>query len=122
MVEPPATAGWSGLRAFGLGNERQRMSEYRTVRAGGRRGDPCALLDRGLLLRLWPTPRILVPTTVRGVWEEAFPELRAPADAPAARPLTQRRPHGGASAAWSSPTCTPVSSRTSCPSVPPIPW
>lgn len=99
VVEPPATVVWSGLRAFDLGNERQRMSLYRTVLAEGMREDLCALLNRDLLLRLWPTLRILVSTTVRGVWEDAFPELRALADVPAARPPARRRPHGGAAAA-----------------------
>lgn len=99
VVEPPATVVWSGLRAFDLGNERQRMSLYRTVLAEGMREDLCALLNRDLLLRLWPTLRILVSTTVRGVWEEAFPELRALADVPAARPPARRRPHGGTAAA-----------------------
>lgn len=99
-MEPPATVVWSGLRAFDLGNERQRMSLYRTVLAEGMREDLCALLNRDLLLlRLWPTLRILVSTTVRGVWEEAFPELRALADVPATQPPARRRPHGGAAAA-----------------------
>jgi hypothetical protein len=99
IVEPPATVVWSGLRSFDLGNERQRMSLYRTVLAEGMREDLCTLLNHDLLLRLWPTLRILVSTTVRGVWEEAFPELRALADLPAARPPARRRPHGGAAVA-----------------------
>jgi hypothetical protein len=50
------------------------------------REDLCSLLDRDTLLHLWPTLRTLISTTVRGVWEEAFGELRALADAPAGRP------------------------------------
>ncbi|MFC8426815.1 hypothetical protein ACFUN7_39225 [Streptomyces sp. NPDC057236] len=99
VVEPPATVVWSGLRAFDLGNERQRMSLYRTVLAEGMREDLCTLLNHDLLLRLWPTLRVLVSTTVRGVWEEAFPELRALADLPAAQPPARRRPHGDAAVA-----------------------
>ncbi|MFI8093806.1 hypothetical protein ACIF9R_36815 [Streptomyces sp. NPDC086080] len=99
IVEPPSTVVWSGLRAFDLGNERQRMSLYRTVLAEGMREDLCTVLNHDLLLRLWPTLRILVSTTVRGVWEEAFPELRALADLPAAQPPARRRPHAGAAAA-----------------------
>ncbi len=99
IVEPPATVVWSGLRAFDLGNERQRMSLYRTVLAEGMREDLCTLLNHDLLLRLWPTLRILVSTTVRDVWEEAFPELRALADLPAAQPPARRRPHEGAAVA-----------------------
>ncbi|MFF9489310.1 hypothetical protein [Streptomyces sp. NPDC014676] len=99
VVEPPATVVWSGLRAFDLGNERQRMSLYRTVLAEGMREDLCTLLNHDLLLRLWPTLRILVSTTVRGVWEEAFPELRALAAVPAVQPPARRRPREGATAA-----------------------
>ncbi len=76
IVEPPPTVVWSGLRAFDLGNERQRMSLYRIVLAEGMRADLCALLDRETLVELWPTLRGLVSTTVRDVWEEAFAELR----------------------------------------------
>ncbi|MEU2900821.1 hypothetical protein ACWC4E_30505 [Streptomyces sp. NPDC001273] len=99
VVEPPVTVVWSGLRAFDLGNERQCMSLYRIVLAEGMREDLCALLNRDLLLRLWPTLRILISTTVRGVWEEAFQELRALADLPAAQPPVRRRPDRGAAAA-----------------------
>ncbi|MGW5202120.1 MULTISPECIES: hypothetical protein [Streptomyces] len=100
VVEPPTTVVWSGLRAFDLANERQRMSLYRTVLAEGMRKDLCALLNRDILLRSWPTLRILVSTTVRGVWEDRFPELRALADVPPARPpARRRRSHQGPAAA-----------------------
>ncbi|MER5917076.1 hypothetical protein ABT124_43700 [Streptomyces sp. NPDC001982] len=100
VVEPPATVVWSGLRAFDLANERQRMSLYRTVLAEGMRKDLCALLNRDILLRLWPTLRILVSTTVRGVWEDRFPQLRALADVPPAQPpARRRRTHHGPAAA-----------------------
>jgi hypothetical protein len=99
IVEPPATVVWSGLRAFDLGNERQRMSLYRTVLAEGMREDLCSLLDRDTLLQLWPTLRRLVSTTVCGVWEEAFEELRALAGVSAARPPVRRRARRGAAAA-----------------------
>ncbi|GGN46960.1 hypothetical protein [Streptomyces fuscichromogenes] len=93
VVEAPATVVWSGLRAFELGNERQLMSLYRTVLAEGMREDLCALLNRDILLRWWPTLRILVSTTVCGVWEERFPQLRALADVPPAQPPARRRRH-----------------------------
>ncbi|MER5603673.1 hypothetical protein [Streptomyces sp. NPDC002265] len=100
VVEPPVTVVWSGLRAFDLANERQRMSLYRIVLAEGMRQDLCALLNRDILLRSWPTLRTLVSTTVRGVWEDRFPELRALADVPAAQPpARRRRPHHGSAAA-----------------------
>ncbi|MEV6056443.1 hypothetical protein [Streptomyces sp. NPDC052107] len=99
VVEPSATVVWSGLRAFDLGNERQRMSLYRTVLAEGMREDLCSLLDRDTLLQLWPTLRSLVSTTVCGVWEEAFPELRALAGISAVRPPARQRTHRGTAAA-----------------------
>ncbi|WP_331740020.1 hypothetical protein OG613_45095 (plasmid) [Streptomyces sp. NBC_00015] len=100
VVEPPVTVVWSGLRAFDLANERQRMSLYRTVLAEGMRKDLCGLLSREILLRSWPTLRILVSTTVRGVWEERFSELRAMADVPPAQPpARQRRTNKGPAAA-----------------------
>lgn len=124
VVKPPGTVVWSGLRAFDLGNERQRMSLYRTVLAEGMREDLCSLLDRDTLLQLWPTLRSLVSTTVGGVWEEAFPELRALAlaDVPAAHPPARRRAHRGSAAAGNSPLCTPACWRTSWPSVPLTLW
>lgn len=99
-MEAPGTVLWSGLRAFDLANERQRMSLYRTVLAEGMRKDLCDLLSRDILLRSWPTLRILVSTTVRGVWEERFSELRAMADVPPAQPpARQRRTNEGPAAA-----------------------
>ncbi|MFH9970288.1 hypothetical protein ACH4PR_55600 [Streptomyces mirabilis] len=100
VVEPPATVVWSGLRVFDLANERQRMSLYRTVLAEGMRDDLSALLNRDILVRSWPTLRTLVSTTVRGVWEDRFPELRALADVPPAEPpARRRRTHQGPAAA-----------------------
>lgn len=76
------------------------MSLYRTVLAEGMRKDLCALLNRDILLRSWPTLRIPVSTTVRGVWEDRLPELRALADVPPARPPARRRgTHEGPAAA-----------------------
>ncbi|WP_206283040.1 hypothetical protein [Streptomyces chilikensis] len=91
LVEPPLTVVWSGLRVFDLGNERQRMSLYRVVLAEGMRRDLCALLNRDVLLRLWPTLRTLISSSVRDVWEGAFAELRALSHLPPAAPPAVRR-------------------------------
>ncbi|MEU4084655.1 hypothetical protein [Streptomyces aureus] len=100
VVEPPPTVVWSGLRAFDLANERQRMSLYRIVLAEGMRKDLSGLLNRDILLQSWPTLRTLVSTTVRGVWEDRFSELHALADVPPAQPPARpRRPHQGPAAA-----------------------
>ncbi|MFG2639176.1 hypothetical protein ACGFX8_36960 [Streptomyces sp. NPDC048362] len=99
VVEPPSTVIWSGLRAFDLASERQRMSLYRTVLAEGMRQDLCALLSRDVLVRLWPTLRMLVSATVRDVWEERFADLRDRADVPPARPPGRRHTRQGPAAA-----------------------
>ncbi|WP_246212365.1 hypothetical protein [Streptomyces abyssomicinicus] len=91
VVEPPLTVVWSGLRAFDLGNERQRMSLYRVVLAEGMRHDLCTLLNRDLLLQLWPTLRTLVSSSVRDVWEDTFAELRALTHLPPTAPPPVRR-------------------------------
>ncbi|WP_443071488.1 hypothetical protein [Streptomyces sp. NBC_01465] len=66
-----------GLRAFDLDQPRLRMGLYRTVLAEGMRDDLCRYLNADLLLTLWPVLRTLIGSTVRDVWEGAFPELRA---------------------------------------------
>lgn len=76
-VELPLHIAWSGLRAYDLDRPRQRMSLYRTVLAEGRYEDLVALLDRDLLIELWPVLRSLVSRHIRQVWEEAFPRLAA---------------------------------------------
>lgn len=86
VVEPPLTVVWSGLRAFDLEDPFERMGLYRTVLAEGMRDDLCTVLDRGILLDLWPTLRTLVPRALRAVWEGAFEELRALSDVPPVRP------------------------------------
>lgn len=76
VIELPLHVAWSGLRAFDLDQPRQRMGLYRTVLAEGTRDDLCRFLNAELLVGLWPVLRTLAGPSVRGVWEEAFPQLR----------------------------------------------
>ncbi|MGA6226967.1 hypothetical protein ACPESV_42280 [Streptomyces umbrinus] len=76
MVELPLHIACSGVRTLDLDRPRQRMSLYRTVLAEGTRDDLCRFLNRDILLELWPVLHTLISTAIKGVWEEAFPELR----------------------------------------------
>jgi hypothetical protein len=48
---------------------------YRAVIAEGSAKDQIELLNRGLLVELWP--RLVLPRRVRELWETRFPELTA---------------------------------------------
>ncbi|UQA91488.1 hypothetical protein [Streptomyces halobius] len=74
-VELPLHIAWSGLRTYNLDQPRQRMSYYRTALAEGQRDDLTALLNKGMLVSLWPVLRTLVSRHIREVWEAAFPAL-----------------------------------------------
>ncbi|MFF2205580.1 hypothetical protein [Streptomyces sp. NPDC058145] len=83
IVELPLHVAWSGMTSHDLGKPRQRMGLYRTVLHEGRRDDLPQFLNLDLLLQMWPVLRTLVGRTVRSVWEEAFPQLAARAQAAA---------------------------------------
>ncbi|AWZ08262.1 MULTISPECIES: hypothetical protein [unclassified Streptomyces] len=84
VVELPLNVAWSGLRAYDVDRPRLRMGLYRTVLAEGQHEDLVNLLDRELLLELWPVLRTLVSGHLREAWEDAFPELGAAAGSAAA--------------------------------------
>ncbi|MFF3313579.1 hypothetical protein [Streptomyces sp. NPDC002952] len=77
VVELPLHVAWSGMTSYDLGKPRQRMGLYRAVLHEGLRDDLPRLLNRDLLVQMWPVLRTLVGRTVRSVWEEAFPQLAA---------------------------------------------
>ncbi|PUB31789.1 hypothetical protein C8K30_101306 [Promicromonospora sp. AC04] len=83
MVVLPQHVAWSGMTSYALDKPRQRMSLYRIVLHEGLHDDLLVYLNRDLLLELWPVLRRLVGRTVRGVWEDAFPQLAARAQAAA---------------------------------------
>jgi hypothetical protein len=82
-VELPLHVAWSGLRTYDLDKPLQRMGLYRTVLAEGKGADIVRLLDRGILLQLWPRMCTLISRHVRTTWEDAFPELVRQASAAA---------------------------------------
>ena len=53
------------------------MALYRTVLDEGLMENLPRYANQSLLLRMCPDLRILVGRTVRGVWEDAYPEIPA---------------------------------------------
>lgn len=76
IVQLPLHVAWSGQTAFNVDLPKPCMHLYRVVLAEGQRDDVARFLNRELLIRQWPVLRKLVSSTVRTVWESAFPELR----------------------------------------------
>jgi hypothetical protein len=74
-VQLPAHIAWSGLTAFDVGRARLCTSMYQVVLTGGLREDLAAYLKRGLLVQHWPLLRTVLGSTIRDIWERAFPEL-----------------------------------------------
>lgn len=71
----PLHVWWGPSPTFDLGGRADVLTAYRAVVREGRAVDQEALLDRGLLLDVWPELRL--PVRCRSTWEGAFPELRA---------------------------------------------
>lgn len=82
-VSLPLHLAWSGLSQFDLGQPRLRMSCYRIVLAEGQHDDLVRYLNREVLIDLWPVLRTLISQDIRDVWENAFAELAADAQAAA---------------------------------------
>jgi hypothetical protein len=80
-VELPLHLAWSGLRSYDLGDIKLLLGMYRIVLNSGLREDLTAYLNAELLRAHWPVLRKMLGKAVRGVWEEAFPELRQAAAA-----------------------------------------
>ncbi|GAB2468792.1 hypothetical protein GCM10027063_06470 [Promicromonospora xylanilytica] len=60
---------------YEVSNVRRARELYSATVRDGSVDDQVAILDRGLLLRLWP--RLDLPARCRAVWEHRFPELAA---------------------------------------------
>jgi hypothetical protein len=80
-VTLPQHLDWSGNAQYDLEKPARLASMYRSVlNEAGSADDLQAWLDGGLLTRLWPT--LWLPSALRRVWEDRFPELRAPRTQP----------------------------------------
>jgi hypothetical protein len=72
----PAHLDWSGNATYDLGRPARLASMYRTVlNEAGSAADLRAWLDARLLAQLWPS--LWLPSALRRVWEDHFPELSA---------------------------------------------
>jgi hypothetical protein len=66
---------WAPEPTFDLADRSELLVAYRAVVREGRTEDQEALLNRNLLLSVWPDLRL--PIRCRRAWEDAFPELAA---------------------------------------------
>ncbi|WP_066039600.1 hypothetical protein [Herbiconiux solani] len=74
-VELPITVYWGPAHTFDLANESDVVEAYQATLREGRTVDQVELLNRDLLMRVWP--ELLLPVRVRSLWEGRFPELSA---------------------------------------------
>lgn len=75
-VTLPAHLDWSGNATYDLGKPARLASMYRSVlNEAGCAEDLGAWLNGRLLAELWPT--LWLPSALRRLWEDAFPQLSA---------------------------------------------
>jgi hypothetical protein len=60
---------------YDVANPQRARELYSATVRDGTASDHVRVLDRGLLLRFWPT--LNLPSRCRAVWEQRFPELAA---------------------------------------------
>lgn len=75
VLSLPLHVWWGSSPTFDLDDRTDVLMAYRAVVREGRATDQEALLDRQLLLDVWPDLRL--PARCRSTWENDFPELRA---------------------------------------------
>jgi hypothetical protein len=73
----PINVYWGPESAVNLDSEGGVVKAYQATLSEGRVIDQEALLNRDLLIEIWP--RLLLPMRVRALWEERFSELTAAA-------------------------------------------
>lgn len=72
----PAHLDWSGNATYDLGKPARLATMYRTVlNEAGCADDLRAWLNARLLTQLWPT--LWLPSALRRLWEDRFPQLGA---------------------------------------------
>jgi hypothetical protein len=77
MLVLPINVHWGPKSAVSLDSEGGVVKAYQAALAEGRLADHVVLLNRDLLIEIWP--RLSLPLRVRALWEERFPELTAAA-------------------------------------------
>ena len=77
IVELPVHLQWSGNRRYDLDSPGRFVDLYRTViNEAASPTDLYEFLNEAALMRLWPS--MWLPVSVRGAWEDHFPQLRVP--------------------------------------------
>ena len=72
-VSLPPWVYWGPTSTFDLESEGDTVAAYQAVIQEGRLVDQVQILNRGLLVTMWP--KLAMPTRVRQLWEGRFPEL-----------------------------------------------
>ena len=74
-LDLPVTVYWGPAQSFDLGKPADLETAYQALVREGSTGDQEALLNEGLLRRVWP--ELMLPERCRHIWEERFPGLAA---------------------------------------------
>ncbi len=72
-MELPVNVYWGPPYTFDLANESDVVEAYQATLREGRVVDQMEVLNRDLLIRIWP--ELVLPLRVRELWEKRFPEL-----------------------------------------------
>ena len=75
LMELPLNVYWGPEATVDLGTEGGIVKAYQATLREGRVIDQLGLLNRDLLIEIWP--KLLLPSRVRELWETRFPELAA---------------------------------------------
>ena len=72
-IELPLNVYWGPPYSFDITNESDIVEAYQATLREGRTLDQIQLLNRDLLVAIWP--ELVLPVRVRDLWEQRFPEL-----------------------------------------------
>lgn len=73
QLELPLNVYWGPAYTFDLANESDMVEVYEATLREGRAVDQMELLNRDVLVAIWP--ELVLPVRVRDLWEQRFPEL-----------------------------------------------
>lgn len=72
-IRLPINVYWGPKSDVDLDSESDVVKAYQATLREGRVDDQVAILNRDLLVRIWP--ELMLPVRVRVLWEDRFPEL-----------------------------------------------
>lgn len=74
-LELPLNVYWGPAYSFDLANGSDVVEAYQATLREGRVIDQVQLLNKDLLIEIWP--ELILPVRVRDLWEQRFPEVAA---------------------------------------------